>query len=243
MPKGKVGGSEKGSRKGMATERAKRRRDLVVKAHDGDEEARKALDGELTTSSELSLQRERFIHEYLVDGNGTAAAIRSGTPEASARSQAWQWMRVPEVREAIANLRETDAKLASLQRSRILAEQLRIATSNIIDLFDPATGRPLSPHELPPEVGACVEAVEFTYEDGENEDGVPVRVCKVKYKMHSKSRALDALFKYLGMYEADNRQTGESLGEALTGEARLTDVARRLAFVLHRAAQAKNRQA
>lgn len=231
-------GAKKGSRVSSTKERAKERAKNV-----SDEIAEKvadlALTGELTTSEEMAFRRDRFIHEYLVDGNGTAAAIRSGVEEVSARVAAHRWLQVPEVRQRIAELREKDAQLANVQRARVLAEQLLLATSNVVDLFDPETGRPLAPHELPREVAACVQQVELTHEEVLDEDEVPVRVVKVKYRMHPKAGALDSLFKHLGMYEADNRQAGESLGQALTGEARLTDVARRLAYVLNTAANRK----
>lgn len=231
-------GPKKGARVSATKERAKARAKNVA-----DKVAEKvadlALTGELTTSEEMAFRRERFIHEYLVDGNGTAAAIRSGVEEVSARVAAYRWLHTPEVRQKIAELREKDAQLANIQRARLLAEQLRLATSNVVDLFDPDTGRPLAPHELPREVAACVQQVELTHEEVLDEDEVPVRVVKVKYRMHPKAGALDSLFKHLGMYEADNRQAGESLGQALTGEARLTDVARRLAYVLNTAASRK----
>jgi phage terminase small subunit len=52
-------------------------------------------------SSELASRRRRFVAEYLVDLNQTAAALRAGYSEKSARFMASRLMQVPEVRDAI----------------------------------------------------------------------------------------------------------------------------------------------
>ena len=63
------------------------------------------MDGEKTGTTALELgkrltERERFfVRQYLVDLNGTQAAIRSGYSEKTAASQASRLLRKPEVRE------------------------------------------------------------------------------------------------------------------------------------------------
>jgi phage terminase small subunit len=47
-------------------------------------------------------RRERFIEEYLVDGNGTAAAVRAGYARAGAHVTASRLLRDPKVAEAVA---------------------------------------------------------------------------------------------------------------------------------------------
>jgi hypothetical protein len=45
---------------------------------------------------------ERFVEEYLVDGNGTAAAVRAGYARAGAHVTASRLLRNPKVAEAVA---------------------------------------------------------------------------------------------------------------------------------------------
>lgn len=52
-------------------------------------------------SKALSKKRQRFIQEYLVDLNGTQAAIRSGYSPKTASKQAWQLLENSRIQEAI----------------------------------------------------------------------------------------------------------------------------------------------
>jgi phage terminase small subunit len=60
----------------------------------------------------LTLKRQFFVQEYLIDLNATQAAIRAGYSRRTAKQIAWELLRVPEVRAAI---REANrARLARL---------------------------------------------------------------------------------------------------------------------------------
>jgi phage terminase small subunit len=60
----------------------------------------------------LTLKRQFFVQEYLIDLNATQAAIRAGYSRRTAKQIAWELLRVPEVRAAI---REANrARLATL---------------------------------------------------------------------------------------------------------------------------------
>jgi phage terminase small subunit len=63
----------------------------------------------------ISDRYSRFLDEYLVDMNASAAAVRSGYSEASARQTAYKILQKPEVKE------ELERRLA---KSRITQEEL-----------------------------------------------------------------------------------------------------------------------
>ncbi|RYZ95456.1 MAG: hypothetical protein EOP11_24885 [Proteobacteria bacterium] len=81
----------------------------------------------------LTLETLKFIVEYLVDGNATEAARRSGIPDTYASRQG-QWLKkLPMVKAALANdLNEQDIK--RLQRSVAIIEGEMQACRNILGI-------------------------------------------------------------------------------------------------------------
>ena len=82
--------------------------------------------------SELTPKQAMFVKEYLIDLNGTQAAIRAGYSPSSAYSIAEENMRKPEVAEAIQAAMDQRGKRTGITADRVLAEIERLA------LFDPA---------------------------------------------------------------------------------------------------------
>ena len=68
--------------------------------------------------SDLTPRQERFIQEYLVDLNGTQAAIRAGYSEHTATAIAWELLRNPEVEAAIAEAQTKRGEKAESHRIR-----------------------------------------------------------------------------------------------------------------------------
>lgn len=68
----------------------------------------------------LSLRRQRFIQEYLTDGNGAQAAIRAGYSSKCAREAAYQLLTSSDIREAV----EAESKR--------LAEELRMKRQDAV---------------------------------------------------------------------------------------------------------------
>lgn len=77
----------------------------------------------------LTVRQARFVEEYLVDGNGTQAAIRAGYSEKSASQLGTKALRMPHVQTALemrrvelAGLCEVDG-IWVLQQLRVVAER------------------------------------------------------------------------------------------------------------------------
>jgi phage terminase small subunit len=58
----------------------------------------------------LTPKQERFIQEYLVDLNGTQAAIRAGYSKRTARDTASEYLAKPHIKAAVNQLKEKRAK-------------------------------------------------------------------------------------------------------------------------------------
>jgi len=59
--------------------------------------------------NELSPKRRRFCQEYILDSNGTAAAIRAGFSDRTAKTQASQMLDMPAVKAEIERLQQAAA--------------------------------------------------------------------------------------------------------------------------------------
>jgi phage terminase small subunit len=95
----------------------------------------------------LTLETLKFIVEYLIDGNATEAARRSGIPGTYASRQG-QWLKkLPMVKQALANdLNERDLK--SLQRSIARIEEEMRNCREILGVGGEAEPREERPESL-----------------------------------------------------------------------------------------------
>lgn len=72
-------------------------------------------------STTLTVKQSRFVSEYLVDGNGAAAAIRAGYGVAGGKVTACRLLTNPNVQKALQARQAADATRLSLQREDVLA--------------------------------------------------------------------------------------------------------------------------
>lgn len=75
----------------------------------------------------LTDKQRRFVEEYAVDFNATAAAKRAGYAESSARSIGWENLQKPHIREAITAYHERFAEEAEVSKKQVVAGLLREA--------------------------------------------------------------------------------------------------------------------
>ena len=68
----------------------------------------------------LTAKQVRFVNEYLVDGNGAAAAVRAGYSERSAKAIAAENLTKPDLQKALQARQAADATLLSIQREDVL---------------------------------------------------------------------------------------------------------------------------
>lgn len=142
----------------------------------------------------LTAKQRRFVDEYLVDLNATAAARRAGYSPTSAP----RLLATPAVAEAVTEAQATRAARLQLSQDDVVRELAAIAFTDLRDVAewgnDPDEGeaqRPLL--RLRPSSGldaraaAAIESVKIS------DRGVAIR-------LHDKLRALELLGRHLGMF-------------------------------------------
>lgn len=165
----------------------------------------------------LNAKQERFCEEYLIDLNGTKAAIRAGYSEKTAYSQAHDLLIKPEVQKYISELKQLRSERTGITADRVIEEFGKIAFSDIRKLYK-EDGFLKRPHEMGDEA-LFVSGIEtdelFSFIPGSDQKEKVGETKKVK--MCDKIRALENLGKHLGIYEKDNdqRNTDKTSAEQL----------------------------
>lgn len=145
----------------------------------------------------LTAKQKRFCDEYLIDMNGTQAAIRAGYSEKTANEQAAQLLAKLSVSEYISERREKLSKKLEITQERVLEELARIGFSNIKDFVN-GGNNVLELKHIEEAKTAAVAAVKTRLGD----DGS----VNTEIKLHDKVSALEKLARHLGLFEKDNSQ-------------------------------------
>lgn len=166
-----------------------------------------------------------FVTEYLVDLNATQAAIRAGYAPGSASHTGSRLLRRPEIAAAIdAGKRARAAKL-DISADRILLELARIAFADIRDYATVGPdGLTLTPTtEL---TAAQTAAIAEVTESKTSRGGT------IRFKLHDKLSALNALARHTGMSPPEKIALTDANGADRPEAADPLEVARRIAFIL-----------
>jgi len=166
---------------------------------------------ETSTAKALNPKQQRFVVEYLVDLNATQAAIRAGYSPKTAGVQAFDLLKKPEIAAAIERQRNVHAKSTGLTVERVLQEAMRLAFFDIRKLAD-SEGNPIPISELDDDTAAAIQGLEMATERSRGDE--PTETVVRKYKVADKNSAIERLFKHLGLFEKDNKQSNP--GDAMT---------------------------
>lgn len=180
----------------------------------------------------LTPKQARFVEEYLVDLNGTQAAIRAGYSENSAAEIAWQTLRRPHVAEAVDRLL---AERPGVTRTRIIDELAKVGFANMYDYIavqDDGTAYVDLSNLTRDQAAAIGELTVDQYMDGAGEEARPIK--RIRFKLSSKQDALEKLGRTLRMFIDRHELTGKD-GGPLAPETSTRDLARTILDILRNA--------
>src|SRR5262245_44453898 len=175
----------------------------------------------------LSHKQQRFVDEYMIDFNGTQAAIRAGYSARTAGSQAYQLVTDDRIQ---AELKARTAKLseqASITVAEIVERLAAILRATMRDYLRVTAQGELAVDfsRATPQQMAAVQHVEIDRAAGEDAEGPR----KFRLRLHDKIAAADKLLRYLGAYRERVEVSGPNGGPvqvapAMTNEQRLKAV-------------------
>ena len=145
----------------------------------------------------LTPKQERFCHEYVVDLNASAAAIRAGYSARSARSSSDRCMKNAEVQLQIQELQKAQAARTGITADMVLEKLWSIVEFDLRTLVG-ADGSIGHPTDWPDSAAVAVTGL------SESQHGRNVRT-------ESKLKALELVGRHLGMFvDRVNHEGSES---------------------------------
>ena len=141
----------------------------------------------------LTPKQAEFVRQYLVDLNATAAAIRAGYSERTAKSQGQRLLTNVDVSAALAAAKAEREQRTEITQDRVVSELAKIAFADPRELMEwgPEGVKLKDSAELTEEQAASVaEVSETTTKDGGS----------LRLKKHDKVKALELLGRPLGMF-------------------------------------------
>lgn len=175
----------------------------------------------------FEMRCEVFVREYLVDFNGSRAAIAAGYSKKTARMQASRLLTNDNVQKALKAAQAERLERLDLTADKVMREVANLAFANMSDLVDWNNNgvEMRDSKDLPASVKAAVQEIGHSYdetsghpviEDGEISLSGGKRRGSAKIKLHDKLKALELCGKYLGIWKEQP--------EAPTGAQVATDV-------------------
>jgi len=156
---------------------------------------------------DLTPRQQRFVEEYLVDLNGTQAAIRAGYSRRTAEVSASRLLRKAKVFKVVTARKSARAEAAGITEERVLRELNALAFSDVSHYQqNPITGVLELAPGAPPNAMAAVSSVEYETRSIGGEDGEAVVLeRKVKFKLWDKPGSVRLAGRYKNIHGFFNK--------------------------------------
>lgn len=172
----------------------------------------------------MTPRQYRFVEEYVIDLNGTKAAIRAGYAVNGADVTAVRLLALPRVADEVERLKEWHATKSGVTKDRVLRELAAMAFSSIKDyVIDDAGNLSLAPGAPRNAMAAVASIKRKAWDDGEGGHTV-----EVEFKLWGKAEPLKLVGRHVDLKGVADRveHTGKDGGpieyEDLSPEERRT---------------------
>ena len=143
----------------------------------------------------LTIRQERFVHEYLIDGVGSRAAVAAGYSPKTAEHTASVTIRIPKVARRLEALKSRQLQRVDFSADDVLKELIELATMSFDDFIDDQGYLVGNLKDVPKAARRCISEIvqETTSLPG---GGTQVRL---KLKLHDRIKALALLGKHISI--------------------------------------------
>lgn len=146
----------------------------------------------------LSAKQKAFCEEYIIDLNGTQAAIRAGYSEKTANQQAARLLANVNIQAYIQELLQKRSNRLEITADNVLKEIAKLAFSDIREVFTEQGGL-INPNQLGDNIAAAVQSIDVVENVVKDEDGNAQVEYTKKIKLSDKRASLELLAKHLGL--------------------------------------------
>lgn len=150
----------------------------------------------------LPPMQDRFVDEWLIDFNGTQAAIRAGYSERSARSIAGRLLTKDNIQAEISRRQKDLQRRTEVSQERVVKELARVAFADATDYVQVET-RTVEKNdgtELSYQTVTLTETAELSADQRAAIAGIKQGANGVEVKLHDKIKALELLGRHIGMF-------------------------------------------
>jgi phage terminase small subunit len=157
-------------------------------------------------SEKLSEKQKEFCRQYLIDLNGTQAAIRAGYSARTANEQAARLLAKVSVRSHLEKLMQERAQRTEIDADWMLKRLAQDATADLADLYDDLGQlKPVKEWPMAWRTG-LVAGVETVQErDGFSPEGDPAFVTVRKVKLADRAKMLEMIGRHVGVQAFKDR--------------------------------------
>lgn len=153
-----------------------------------------------TIKSELTAKKKRFCEEYIIDFNGTQAAIRSGYSKKTANEQASRLLTNVNIQSYIKILQNKLSENTQITAEMVINELAKIGFSDMREYYE-SEDKTKDITKMDNKLSAAISSIKITETEGEWGS----RTIR-EFRLHDKLSALDKLGRHLGVFEKDNSQ-------------------------------------
>jgi len=155
----------------------------------------------------LTPRQQRFVEEYMIDLNASAAAVRAGYSPKTARFIGHENLTKPNIQSAVSSARSQLAKRSEVSLDWVISQYMKIASANPFDYLQFHPDGTVTPKraEILRDLGTAI--VEYS-EDEELVESVELGQVRrvrlhIKIRLANRMAALLALGRYLGMFNGN----------------------------------------
>lgn len=157
----------------------------------------------------LNPKQKRFCEEYIVDLNGSQAAIRAGYSEKTSRQIASEYLTKPNILQFIQKLKDKRSQRTEITADQVIQELAKVGFSNVQDFIN--SGNEVQDiSSIDTKKAAAVSSIKksITHFGTDKSQGTKE---VVEFKLWDKVAALEKLGRHLGIFEKDNAQQKQDI--------------------------------
>ena len=186
-----------------------------------------AIEAQLTAlEGKLNPRQVAFVAEYLIDLNGTQAAIRAGYAPNSANEQAVALLAHPSISKAIARGKAQRLSRVNITADTVLQEMSALALSNVSHYVISDDGQVELAEGAPENAMAAIQSIKRRKTVRETRDGELFITYDVELRLWNKPEPLKLMGKHANVAACFDRLevTGAGGGPIEVAAARLTEL-------------------
>lgn len=165
--------------------------------------------------SKLTDKQQRFVKEYLIDLNASAAALRAGYSKKTAFRAGQVNMQNGAIQAAVRAAIDKRSKRTEIKQDDVVKELARIAFGNLANVCDWSDEGVFlkDSKELPEHLTTTVNEV-TAKKVTITKDGYENETVNTRIKLKDPMKALDMLARHLGMFAADESEKAKTTARA-----------------------------